>query len=115
MKEIRFYRTENNQCPVEDFFNSLSDKHVEKILWVLRLNKELDKIPKQYFKKLINTDDIWEIRIKHGNNSYRCLGFIYKLNIIVLTNAFSKKSQKTPKNEIKLAEQRKKEYIKRNK
>jgi phage-related protein len=113
MKEITFYRTENNQRPVEDFLNSLSVKKVEKVLWVLRLIQELDRIPKQYFKKLISTDDIWEIRIQSGNNNYRLLGFIYKSNLIILTNAFSKKSQKTPKNEIKLAEQRKQEYLKR--
>ena len=72
-------------------------------------------IPKQYFKKLINTDEIWEIRVQFGNNSFRLLGFIYKSKIIILTNAFSKKSQKTPKSEIVLAEKRKQEYLKRNK
>lgn len=114
MKEIIFYRTKSDQCPVEDFLNTLSTKQVEKILWVLRLIKELQKIPKQYFKKLINTDDIWEIRIQSGKNSFRLLGFIFKSNFVILTNAFSKKSQKTPKSEIILAENRKREFLKRN-
>jgi phage-related protein len=115
MREIIFYRTENNQCPVEDFLDSLSDKQVEKVLWVLRLIQEFERIPKQYFKKLTGTDDIWEIRIQSGNNNFRLLGFIYKSKLIILTNAFSKKSQKTPKNEILLAENRKQEYLRRNK
>ena len=97
------------------FFRFSFRQQVEKILWVLRLIQELDRIPKQYFKKLIGTDDIWEIRIQSGNNSYRLLGFIYKSKFIVLTNAFSKKTQKTPKNEILLAENRKQDYLKRNK
>ena len=58
MRQVIFYRTENDQSPVEDFLNSLSDKQVDKILWVLKIIKELERIPKQYFKKLTNTDDI---------------------------------------------------------
>jgi phage-related protein len=34
---------------------------------------------------------------------------------IVLTNGFQKKTQKTPKSEIRLAEERKKEYLNRRK
>jgi len=34
---------------------------------------------------------------------------------IILTNGFAKKSQKTPKPEITLAEQRKIDYLERNK
>ena len=115
MRQVIFYRNENDQSPVEDFLNSLSDKHVDKILWVLKIIKELERIPKQYFKKLTNTDDIWEVRLQSGNNNFRLLGFIFKSNFVILTNGFSKESQKTPKNEILLAEKRKQEYIKRNK
>jgi phage-related protein len=70
-------------------------------------------VPKEYFKKLTGTNDIWEIRIQFGNNIFRFLGFYEVSNTIVLTNAFSKKSRKTPENEIKLAEQREKEYYER--
>ncbi|MHB9011273.1 MAG: type II toxin-antitoxin system RelE/ParE family toxin [Ignavibacteriaceae bacterium] len=35
--------------------------------------------------------------------------------LFILTNAFAKKSQKTKKDEIELAEQRKKEYYERKK
>jgi phage-related protein len=33
--------------------------------------------------------------------------------LLILTNGFTKKEQKTPKSEIELAEQRKKEYLSR--
>lgn len=64
-----------------------------------------------FYKKLINTDDIVEIRIQHSNNNFRFLDFEHKGNFIILTNAFRKKDQKTPKKEIDLAEKRKKEYL----
>ena len=70
-------------------------------------------IPKEYFNKLVNADNIWEIRVKSGNNIFRILGFIDSNNIIVITNGFVKKSQKTPKKEIILAEKRKKDYLER--
>ena len=65
-----------------------------------------------YWKKLTNTDDIWEARIQFGGNIFRILGFEYKNSFVVLTNGFAKKTQKTPRPEIKIAEQRKKIYLK---
>ncbi len=61
MRDIIFYKTVNNKVPVEEFLEELSDKHAEKVLWVLRLIKELDRVPAEYFKKLENTNDIWEV------------------------------------------------------
>ncbi|MBN4082334.1 hypothetical protein JYT13_00845 [Mariprofundus ferrooxydans] len=32
-------------------------------------------VPSKYFKNLVNTDDIWEVRVQVGNNIFRLLGF----------------------------------------
>ncbi|MBP3192714.1 type II toxin-antitoxin system RelE/ParE family toxin [Natronogracilivirgula saccharolytica] len=56
---------------------------------------------------------MWEVRIQSGSNIFRLLGFWYKGKIIILTNGFTKKSQKTPKNEILIAEQRKTDFLSR--
>jgi len=37
MREILFYKTDSERCPVEDFIDSLSGKQAQKVLWVLRL------------------------------------------------------------------------------
>jgi phage-related protein len=63
-------------------------------------------------KKLKNADDIIEVRISLGNNSFRLLGFEYKDKFVVLTNGFKKKDQKVLKSEINLAISRKKGYLK---
>lgn len=68
----------------------------------------------KYFKKLKNTNDIWEVRARIGSHSFRLLGFITGDEFVVLTNGFKKKSQKTPKQEIELSEQRKADYLARN-
>lgn len=81
--------------------------------WVLKLIREIDQVPSKYFKKLVNTNDIWEVRVDVGRDTFRLLGFFDGQELIILTNSFQKKSQKTPKQEIKLAESRKKEYLSR--
>jgi phage-related protein len=113
MREVIFYRTGTEASPVVDFFDSLSGKQSQKVLWVLRLIEELDIVPGQYLKKLINTDDIWEVRVQVGNNTFRLLGFFVENNLLILTNGFTKKTQKTPSQEINLAQQRKRDYLNR--
>lgn len=81
--------------------------------WVLRLVEDLHLVPTQYLKKLVNTEDIWEVRIQVGNNIFRLLGFFDRGNLVVLTNGFAKKTQKTPPQEIELAETRKRDYLAR--
>lgn len=113
MRVIEFYRTESGKCPVKDFLTSLPDKFSKKIAWTLRVVREVDPVPTQYLKKLTNTEDIWEVRATLGSNTFRMLGFFDGSKMIVLTNGFAKKSQKVPKQEIKLAEQRKRNYLRR--
>jgi len=74
---------------------------------------ELDRVPESYFKKLKSANGIWEVRATQGNDTYRLLGFVDGGRFIVLTNGFAKKTQKTPKNEIELASERRKDYLRR--
>jgi phage-related protein len=101
--------------PVEEFLDSLPDRHGQKVGWVLRLVEQLDMVPKQYLKKVVGTEGLWEIRIQTGGNSYRLLGFFDGPTLLVLTGGFSKKQQTTPKREIDLAQQRRAEYFQRRK
>ncbi len=113
MREINFYHLENGDCPVQDYLDSLSNKQVEKAFFVLDLIENFDIVPSKFFKKLEATDDIWEARIQYGNNIFRLFGFFDGNNLIILNHAFTKKTQKTPDKEIKIAERRKKEYFSR--
>lgn len=113
MREIIFYRTESGYCPVEEFLDSLSSKNTQKVTWVMQLVEDLDIIPVKYFKKMVSTDGIWEIRVQSGNNIFRLLGFLNGNNTVILNHAFQKKTQKTPKNIIQIAETRKKDFLKK--
>lgn len=111
MKEIIFYKTKSGKCPIEDFIDSLSNKEVLKITWVLQLIEESHNVSTKFYKKLVNTDDIIEVRVQYGSNNFRFLGFEDKGCLVILTNAFRKKDQKTSTSEIDLAQRRKKEYL----
>ncbi len=113
MRKVNFYKNSSGKSPIIDFLDSLPGKQAQKITWVLELIEEYQIVPKQYFKKLVNTDDIWEVRVVSSSNIFRLLGFFDEENLIILTNGFVKKSRKTPKKEIKLAEKRKIDYLKR--
>lgn len=113
MQTINFYRIESGICPIEEFLDALSGKQAQKVLWVLRLIEELDSVPQQYFQKLVNTQDIWEVRVQFGGDIFRLLGFLAGSSLLILTNGFAKKSQKTPRQEIELATRRKNEYVSR--
>jgi phage-related protein len=113
VRTIVFYRTARGDSPVKEFFDSLNGKQAQKVLWVLQLIEELPSVPEQYFKKLAGTEDIWEVRVQFGNDIFRLLGFIHGGQLIILTNGFAKKTQKTPLSEIALAERRRQDYLSR--
>ena len=94
-----------------DFYTSQDLKIQEKIEYVLDLVRFERQVPKKFFKLLENTDGIWEVRVITTFKSIRILCFQDKGNLVVLTNCSLKKTKKTPKKEIKLAEKLKKEYL----
>ena len=110
MREVHFYRTKAGHCPVEEFLNGLSGKQVQKVVWVLRLVEELEAIPSQYLKKLVGTEDLWEVRVQHGGDTFRLIGFFEGRRLLVLTSGFAKKTEKIPRQEIALAEKRRQDY-----
>ena len=94
-----------------DFYKSQEFKVQEKIEYVFDLVRFEKQVPKKFFKNLENTDGIYEIRVITTFKSIRILCFFDKGELVVLTNCFIKKTQKTPTKEIKMAEKLKKEYM----
>ena len=113
VREVIFYKSGNNRSPIEEFLDTLSSRQAQKVAWVLNLIEEFDIVPGQYFQKMINTDDLWETRVKIGSNIFRLLGFFDGPKLVVISHAFQKKTQKTPRKAIRLAEERKRNYFKR--
>lgn len=113
-RKIVFYRKENNDCPIENFLESSTENLQVKIISVFKLIETQDNIPKKFFKKLSDTK-LFEVRIEWASNIYRFPCFFDKKNMVVLTHGFQKKTMKTPKKEIALAEKYLQDYLRRKK
>ena len=86
------------------FIVSLPVKMQAKIQRTIDLLKEFGyMLPKPHSKKLIGIKDLFELRIKLGNNVCRLFYFHWKNKIYVITSGYMKKSRKTDQSEIKKA------------
>lgn len=98
-----------------DFYKVLDDKVKSKIKNVLELIEEVDRVPDKFLKHLSGTNGIYEIRVEYQSNTYRIFCCFDKGNLVILFNAFQKKSQKTPQKELDKASRLKNEYFKNKK
>ncbi len=100
---IEFYKTAT-QSPIDDFILSLEERTQVKIGALL---KRLRKDPfglKDYTRKL--TKELYELKLYYSKKWLRIIYAFYQGKIIILLHGFTKKGKKTPKKEIKIAEQR---------
>lgn len=95
-----------------DFYNKQPIVVQKKIDWTLLLIKTTRIVPEKYLKHLTHTNRLWEVRVSAGNGVFRIFCFFDKGNLIVLLGGFQKKTQKTPRSEIRRAEKLKVEYFK---
>ena len=109
-REIQFY--ENYFI---DFYISLDPSIEEKIEYVFKVIRTVDRIPQKFLTHIEGTDGLYEIRIKESNDIYRVFCCFDAGRIVILFNGFQKKSQKTPKKEIDKALRIKQNYFKSKK
>ena len=83
-----------------DFYQKQPDNVQSKIEWILKLIQVTHQVPEKYFKHIEGTKGLYEIRVEVESNIYRIFSFFDKGNLVVLGNAFQKKSQKTPKRQL---------------
>ena len=98
-----------------DFYEKQPENVQSKIEWTLNLIRVTRQVPEKYFKHIDGTNGLYEIRFEVGRNIYRIFSFFDKGNLVVLGNAFQKKSQKTPKQELEKALKIMEEYQNENK
>ena len=94
-----------------DFFDNLKPEVKKKFNWTLQLISIIERVPEKYFRHMTGSSGIFEIRVEIASNIFRVFSFFDKEQLIVLVNGFQKKTRKTPKKELKLAEKLKKQYF----
>jgi len=93
------------------FIASLDIKTQQKIFYNIRVAEQTND--SELFKKLNN--DIWEFRVIFNKLTIRILAFWDKTDktqtLVLATNGFIKKTQKTPQNEIEHAKRIRDRYF----
>ena len=88
----------------EEFFEKQSQKVRDKIIKVLDIIEQIERVPVTYLKYIEGTNGLFEIRVQLGSDIFRIFCFFDGNKMVVLLCGFQKKTQKTPPGEIKKAE-----------
>ena len=113
MYEVIFYETSDGRKPVSEFLDSLDPKMRAKLIGLMELLEEKGASLREPYSAPLG-DGLFELRCKLGSNITRVLFFFYIGKRIIVTNGFTKKTQKTPPSEIKLAKARRQDWLTRH-
>jgi phage-related protein len=92
----------------ERFMMTLTLKERRKVNYILSLLETEDRLPVKFIKHL--SDGIYELRVAYSGAAIRVFFIFDDMNLVILFNGFSKKSQKTPRSELEKAIRLKNEY-----
>ena len=109
---VVYYYKQDGSKPVKEYIDNLSPSEQAKILSFVGLLKEEGPHLHRPYADLLE-DGIHELRIKLTGTQVRVLYFFCYKNIIVLTNVFTKRSDKVPKRHIKRAKVCRADYLSR--
>jgi phage-related protein len=105
---IVFYER-GDSAPVREFLETLDKKTQVRFVWSI---EQLRRRNVQARKPLVDHVEgkIWELREESQTNIYRLLYFMASGRRIVFLHGFQKKTQKTPRRDIDVAQQRLDEF-----
>ena len=95
----------------EDFFKEQTRKVQDKIIKVLDILENVERVPITYLKYIEGTNGLFEVRTQLGSNIFRIFCCFDGNRLVVLFSGFQKKTQKTPKKEIDRALNIMREYF----
>jgi phage-related protein len=112
--EVVFYEDERGRRPVWEFMRSLPGKHRAKIARSLDLLEEFGlTLGAPHARSVKGHRKLWELRVQVARNAYRLFYFAHIEQRLVMLHGFQKKAQKTPHQEIAIAEQRMRDLLER--
>ena len=94
----------------QKFFAEQERKVQDKIVKILDIIEQLERIPETYLKYIVETNGLYEIRVQLGRRIFRIFCFFDGDMVVILLTGFQKKTQKTPLREIQKALILKQEY-----
>lgn len=87
----------------EDFFKEQPRKVQDKIIKILDILENVERVPITYLKYIEGTNGLFEVRVQLGSNIFRIFCCFDGNKLVVLFTGFQKKTQKIPAKEIEHA------------
>lgn len=106
---VVFYKTSAGASPVEEYIDTLHADDAARIIHRLEILEELGTSMRMPDARKLEDSPLWELRIR-GQTAYRVFYVAIEGRRMLVLHAFQKKSQKTPRREIRTAEQRLMDY-----
>ena len=78
----------------EDFFKEQTRKVQDKIIKVLDILEQVERVPSTYLKYIEGTNGLFEIRVQLGNNIFRIFCCFDGNKMVVLFSGFKRKRKK---------------------
>ncbi len=106
---VKFYQSESGNEPVKVWLQSLSKEDKKIIGEDVKTVEYGWPLGMPLVRKLER--NLWEVRIDLTNKEIARLFFTVKDGLMVLLHGFKKKSQKTPANDLKIAQDRRDQVL----
>ena len=107
---VEYYKDVEGNEPAADFIDMLPVKTKTKVFRTIKMLKEYGVLLKEPYTRHIR-GKIRELRIKDSQGAIRVLYFTYTGRRFILLHGFIKKTDKTPVQDIELAEKRMRDFI----
>ncbi len=109
-----FYETIAGKSPVEGFIGSLDEETQDKFILKNQLLQDFG--PRLRHPHTDHLEEgIFELRFKGREGQVRILFFFFYGKRIIFCHGFVKKTQKTPRKEIEIVKERRKDFLARHK
>lgn len=95
----------------KEFRKTLDRESLKKLYQVLTLIMTVKVVPVKFLKAIDGRKGLYEIRIEQVSNIYRVFCCFDEGNLVILFNGFQKKTQKTPVEQLDMAEALMKKYF----
>ncbi|MSP14373.1 MAG: type II toxin-antitoxin system RelE/ParE family toxin [Chloroflexi bacterium] len=109
---IVYYANERGESPVREFLENLDLKTQARFDWSIEQLRVRTIYAREPLVRHLE-GKIWELRRESSTNIYRLLYCFLSGKRILFLHGFQKKTQKTPRREIEIAQQRLNSFIER--
>lgn len=112
MWEVEYYETQKGKRPAQEFIDNLDAKSKAKIARTIDLLERFGIDLGMPYAKHIR-EDLWELRTRVGTNQHRIIYFLFTGKMFILLHGFAKKSGRIPGQELKIAGNRRDDFLSR--